>query len=147
MQVKDIMSQQMTSCTPDAAIEEVAALMVKCDCGAIPVIDPQTQKAVGVITDRDIVVRAVAEGHNPFGMKVDEVMTMPVTAVGPETSLEDCLARMEASQIRRMLVVDGDGKLCGIVSQADIARAAPEHQTAELVKDVSKPSEQASKVQ
>jgi len=74
-------------------------------------------------------------------------MTMPVTAVGPETSLEDCLARMEASQIRRMLVVDGDGKLCGIVSQADIARAAPEHQTAELVKDVSKPSEQASKVQ
>ena len=146
MQVKDIMSQQLTSCTPDADIQEVAAMMVKCDCGAIPVIDPQTQKAVGVITDRDIVARAVAKGQNPLGMKVEEVMTMPITAVGPETSLEDCLARMEESQIRRMLVVDGQGKLCGIVSQADVARTASEHETAELVKDVSKPTGHASEI-
>lgn len=146
MQVKDIMSQQLTSCTPDADIQEVAAMMVKCDCGAIPVIDPQTQKAIGVITDRDIVCRAVAKGQNPIGMKVDEVMTMPITAVGPETSLEDCLARMEESQIRRMLVVDGQGTLCGIVSQADVARIASEHETAELVKDVSKPTGHASEI-
>src|SRR5688572_11205912 len=105
MQVQDIMSQHVTFCTPDADIQDVAAMMVKCDCGAIPVIDPQTQKAIGIITDRDIVARAVAEGQNPIGMKVDEVMTMPITAVGPQTSLEDCLAQMEQSQIRRMLVV------------------------------------------
>lgn len=147
MQVKDIMSQQLTSCTPDADIQEVAAMMVKADCGAIPVVDPQTQKAIGVITDRDIVARAVAAGQNPIGMKVDELMTMPITAVGPESSLEDCLAQMEQSQVRRMLVVDGQGRLCGIVSQADIARSAPEHETAELVKDVSKPTDHASEVQ
>ena len=146
MQVKDIMSQHLMSCTPDANVQEAAALMVKCDCGAIPVVDPQTRKAIGVITDRDIVARAVAMGQNPIGMKVDELMTMPITAVGPESSLEDCLAQMEESQIRRMLVVDGQGRLCGIVAQADIARSAPEHETAELVKDVSKPTEHASEI-
>ena len=146
MQVKDIMTQQLTFCAPDADIQEAAALMVKSDCGAIPVVDPQTQKAVGVITDRDIVARAVAEGQNPIGMKVDELMTMPISAVTPDNSLEECLARMEEAQIRRMLVVDDRGRLCGIVSQADIARTAPEHETAELVKDVSRPSDHASRV-
>lgn len=146
MQVRDIMTQQVASCTPETGLEEVAAMMVECDCGAIPVVDPQTRKAVGVVTDRDIVCRAVAKGQNPMGMKVDQVMTMPIATVGPDASLEDCLAEMERAQVRRMLVVDEQGLLCGVVAQADIARAAPEHQTAELVKDVSKPSEQASKV-
>ena len=147
MQVQDIMSRHLTSCMPDADVQEAAALMVKSDCGAIPVVDPQTQKAIGVITDRDIVARAVAVGQNPIGMKVDELMTMPITAVGPESSLEDCLAQMEESQIRRMLVVDGQGRLCGIVSQADIARTASEHQTAELAKDVSKATDHASEIE
>jgi len=147
MQVRDIMTQQVASCAPDTDLREVAATMVKCDCGAIPVVDPQTRKAIGVVTDRDIVARAVAAGQNPIGMKVDEVMTMPITAVGPETSLEDCLAQMEESQVRRMLVVDDQGRLCGIVSQADIARSAPEHETAELVKDVSKPTGRASEIE
>ena len=147
MKVRDLMTQQVASCTPETGLEEVAAMMVDCDCGAIPVVDPQTRKAVGVVTDRDIVCRAVAKGQNPLGMKVDQVMSMPIAAVGPDASLEDCLAEMERVQVRRMLVVDEQGLLCGVVAQADIARAAPEHQTAELVKDVSKPSEQASQVQ
>jgi len=71
-------------------------------------------------------------------------MTMPISAVSPEVSLELCLAEMERAQIRRMLVVDGRGMLCGVISQADIARAAPEHTTAELVRDVSKPTKHAS---
>jgi CBS domain-containing protein len=110
------------------------------------VIDPRTQKAVGVVTDRDIVCRAVAKGRNPIGMKVDEVMTMPINVVSPAASLEDCLAKMEEAQVRRMLVVDEQGKLRGIVSQADIARAAPEHGTAQLVKDISKPTDHASRI-
>jgi CBS domain-containing protein len=147
VQVKDIMSQHLASCAPGANVEEAAALMVKSDCGAIPVIDPQTHKPIGVITDRDIVARAVAKGQNPVSMKVDELMTMPITVVAPETSLEDCLAQMEHWQVRRMLVVDGQGTLCGIVSQADIARSASEHETAGLVKDVSKPTGHASKLE
>ena len=146
MQVRDIMTQQVASCAPDTDLREVAATMVKCDCGAIPVIDPQTQKAIGVITDRDIVARVVAKGQNPIGMKVNELMTMPITVVAPESALEDCLAQMEQWQVRRMLVVDGQGRLCGIVSQADVARSASEHETAELVKDVSKPTGHASEI-
>jgi CBS domain-containing protein len=146
MQVRDIMTEQVASCTPGTDLQQVAMMMIKCDCGAIPVIDPKTQKAMGVVTDRDIVCRTVAEGQNPVGMKVDDVMTMPISAINPNASLEECLAEMERAQVRRMLVVDGRGALCGVVSQADIARAAPEHATAELVKDVSKPTERASKL-
>jgi CBS domain-containing protein len=111
--------------------------MVQSDCGAIPVVDPQTQKAVGVITDRDIVCRAVAEGENPIGMKADQVMSLPVNSIGLEATLEDCLSRMELARVRRMLVVDDRGALCGMIAQADIARLASEHDTAVLVKDVS----------
>ena len=70
---------------------------MRCDCGAIPVIDPETKKAFGIVTDRDIVCRAVAVGQNPIDMKVDEVMTMPITAVEPDIELGDCLARMETA--------------------------------------------------
>jgi CBS domain-containing protein len=112
-------------------------MMVQCDCGAIPVVDPQTQAAVGIVTDRDIICRAVAEGENPIGMQADQVMSLPVTSVGPEATLEDCLSRMEMARVRRMLVVDDRGQLCGMVAQADIARMAPARDTAELVKDVS----------
>jgi CBS domain-containing protein len=146
MQVKDIMSQGVSSCTPDVGVEEVAVMMVEHDCGAIPVVEPETHKAIGVITDRDIVARVVAAGNNPVGMKVEHVMTMPIDAVGPDDSVEDCLYRMERAQVRRMLVVDDGGRLCGIVSQADIARSAPEHETAALVKDVSRPTSHASEV-
>jgi len=141
------MTQRLAWCTTDADLREVAAMMAQCDCGAIPVVDAQTQKAIGVVTDRDIVCRAVAAGQNPVGMKVEQVMTMPITAVAPGASLDECLARMEAAQVRRMLVVDDRGTLCGVVSQADIARAAPEGDTAALIKDVSKPTSHASSVQ
>jgi CBS domain-containing protein len=146
MQVRDIMTEHVAFCTQDAGVEDAAAMMVKSDCGAIPVIDPRTQKAVGIITDRDIVCRVVAKGQNPIGMRIEEVMTMPINAVSPATPLEDCLAKMEESQVRRMLVVDEQGKLRGIVSQADIARTAPEHGTAQLMKDVSKPTDHASRI-
>jgi len=139
------MTRNVASCAPNTVVEDAAALMVKSDCGALPVIDPQTRKAVGVITDRDIVARAVAERRNPLGMKVDELMTMPIMAVRPDTSLGKCLTEMEQAQVRRMLVLDDGGRLCGIVSQADIARSAPEHETAELVKDVSMPTVEPAK--
>jgi CBS domain-containing protein len=146
MQVRDIMTRQLASCRPDADVQEVASLMVQCDSGAIPVVEPQSHKAIGVVTDRDIVCRAVAAGRNPVGMKAEQVMTMPVNSVGPDASLEECLARMESAQVRRMLVVDDGGALCGVVSTAVIARAVPGRETAELVRDVSKPTDRASNV-
>jgi CBS domain-containing protein len=122
-------------------------MMVDSDCGAIPVVESETQRVIGMVTDRDIVCRLVARGMNPVGISAEEIMTMPVIAVEPETDLKSCLAQMEARQVRRLPVVDGAGNLCGMVSQADVARVAGAEDTADLIKTVSKPSDHSSKVQ
>jgi CBS domain-containing protein len=145
-QIRDIMTgHDVISCGPDTELQRVASMMVEHDCGAIPVVEPKTNKVIGIVTDRDIVCRAIAKGLNPLSLRVENVFSMPIHHASPEAPLEDCVARMEELQIRRMPVVDGAGRLCGIVSQADIARSAGEHETAELVKEVSKPSEHASR--
>ena len=147
MQVRDIMTERLAFCSPDTDLREVARMMVESDCGAIPVVEPESGKAIGIVTDRDIVCRTVAAGQNPVGRRAEEAMTMPIAAVSPGSPLEECVAEMESNRLRRMLVVDEQGRLCGIVSQADVARAAGEHHTAELVKDVSKPTDYPSKLQ
>lgn len=147
MQVRDLMTECLYQCTPDSGLEDVAKMMIDCDCGAIPVVDRETNKALGIVTDRDITCRAVGQGRNPLDMRVEEVMTMPITAVSPDASLRECELRMEEAQVRRMPVVDEAGRLCGIVSQADIARATPKEETGELVREISRPWEEASQVQ
>src|SRR5256885_12507324 len=94
MQVREIMTEHVAYCTPDSDLHKVAEWMLECDCGAIPIVDPKTKKAVGIITDRDIVCRAVAEGQNPLDLTADVVMTKSPASVKPDTSLEDCLSRM-----------------------------------------------------
>ena len=147
MRVRDIMTVHMAFCMPEKPVDEVAGMMVASDCGAIPVVDPETRKAVGIVTDRDIVCRAVAKGLDPALVRVEEIMTMPIVAVRPDDSLENCLTVMESAQVRRVPVVDAQGLLCGMVSQADIARAAPPQETGHLVHDISKPTDHASQVQ
>jgi CBS domain-containing protein len=140
MKVENIMTPSPATCHRDTRLQEAARLMLSCDCGAIPVVEEGTNHPIGVITDRDITVRSLGEGRNPFDMKVGDCMSSPVETISAETSLEECLDKMEASQIRRMIVVDQDGKIAGIVSQADVALYAPEDETAELVHDVSTPT-------
>jgi len=147
MQVRDIMTESMAFCPPEKTLDEIARMMVTCDCGAVPVVDPQTQKVIGMVTDRDIVCRAVAAGWDPARTRADDVMTMPIVAVTPSASVERCVQEMERAQVRRMPVVDEQGRLCGIVSQADVARVAPPAETGHLVHDVSKPTGHASQVQ
>jgi CBS domain-containing protein len=139
MQVKDIMTDHPACCTFDTSLRDVARMMVDCDCGEIPVVDA-AQRPIGVVTDRDITCRAVAQGKNPLEMKASDVMSHPVITVRPDTDVDDACDAMETHQIRRVPVVDDDGKICGIVAQADIARNAPEEETAEMVKDVSQPT-------
>ena len=112
--------------------------MVAHDCGEIPVCDAGGRPQ-GVITDRDIVVRTVAQGLNPLDKKARDVMSTPCVTVSEDASLDECMEKMEEHQIRRMLVIGVDGCVCGIVSQADVALNAGKKDTAELVKDVSKP--------
>jgi CBS domain-containing protein len=124
----------------------VAKLMVEYNCGEIPVVESmETLKPVGVITDRDITCRAVAQGKNPLEMIVAECMSSPCVTVTPETSLEECCRVLEQHQIRRVPVVDNGGILCGMVSQADIATCAPNERTAEVVREVSQPTKTASR--
>lgn len=141
MNVKDIMTENPICCIPTTTLEEVARMMVENDCGAIPVVeDQESWKPIGIITDRDITCRAVAEGRNPLELAAGDILSAsPVTTV-PETSLEECERLMEEHQLRRILVLDADGGCCGIVSLADIARNAPEVEIGEVVEEVSRPA-------
>ena len=114
--------------------------MVENDCGEIPVVETNGgSKPVGVITDRDIVCRTVARQINPLELRAKDCMTTPVLAISEDSSVDDCCGLMEKHQVRRALVVDGAGALCGIVSQADIARHMAGRKTAEVVREVSQP--------
>jgi CBS domain-containing protein len=139
MRVQDIMSTTVACCSPETKLPEVARMMVDNDCGEIPVVNA-SGVPIGVVTDRDITCRAVAEGLNPLEMEAGDCMTTPCVTVTPETSLEECCQALEKNKIRRVPVVDETGACCGMVSQADIARNAPKSETAEVVKKVSEPS-------
>jgi CBS domain-containing protein len=145
MKVRDVMSTNVTCCRRDTPLTEVAQMMVDCDCGEIPVAD-DTGRPIGVITDRDITCRVVAKGRNPLELTAGDCMTTPALIVTPHASLAECCEVMEQSQVRRLPVVDAAGRCVGIVSQADIARRAPEHNTAEVVQRVSEPSVGASAI-
>ena len=148
MRVKDIMSEDPACCTPDANLKDVARLMVENDCGCIPVVENEgSMKPVGVVTDRDITCRCVAEGKNPLDMTAGEVMSSPVVTVDQEESVDDCCALMEENQIRRVPVVDSRGGCCGMVAQADLALKTEEQKMAEVVQEVSRPASTASRVQ
>jgi CBS domain-containing protein len=139
MKVSEIMTKNPAVCEPETTLQEVARLMVKNDCGEIPVVDSRrTMRPVGVVTDRDIVVRCVAEGKNPLEHDAGDVMSSPVVTVTPDTDIDDVGDRMEENQVRRIPVVDEAGTICGIVAQADIARHAHPREVAEVVREVSR---------
>jgi predicted transcriptional regulator len=124
MEVRKIMTENPTCCTPETTLQEVARMMRENDCGMIPVVNSlSAMKPVGTITDRDITIRTLADSRNPMNMKASEIMTTDIATVTPETSLEDCFDVMEDREIRRVLVVDEWGKCCGIVAQADIVQS------------------------
>lgn len=134
--VKEIMTEEPVCCQETTEIEEIAGLMRENNCGEIPVVDSEN-RPLGVVTDRDIVCRIIANGNNPLLMTARDCMTSPCITVTPETTLEECCQVLEDNQIRRVVVVN-DGRCCGIVSQADIALKAPKEKAAEVLQQVSK---------
>jgi CBS domain-containing protein len=140
MTVRDVMTANPAVCMRITGLVEVARQMVACDCGEIPVVDNETaMHVIGVVTDRDIVCRTVAEGRNPADLAAGDCMTSPVVTVTPEASLDVCVNLMEERQVRRVPVVDERGRLIGIVAQSDIARKANRTLTSDLVREVSQP--------
>jgi CBS domain-containing protein len=134
---RDVMTPDPACCTPGTTLDEVAKLMARNDCGEIPVIDTGDQ-IVGVVTDRDIVCRVVAEGKNPVAYTAETCMSGPVVTVRDDAPLDEVVATMEKHQIRRVPVVDGRESCVGIISQADISWAGAPSEVGELVREVSR---------
>lgn len=137
MEIRSLMTASPVCCSQGMTLQEAAKLMMDNDCGQIPVIDGARQP-IGVITDRDIVLRGVAAGRDPTSTSVGDCMSAPVTTVAANCSLDDCCQLMERNKIRRVVVVDDRG-ICGIVAQADVALAGQDGKLAGVVKEVSEP--------
>ena len=137
--VRDVMTTRPRAVTSDTPVTQVAELMEAEDVGSIPVLEGEQLTAI--VTDRDIVVRAVAKGKDPRGMPVREVYSTEIVTVGPDQDLSDALQIMAANQVRRLPVVDAEYRLVGVVSQADVALGAKEKSVGEMVEEISKPPE------
>src|SRR6185503_11289259 len=110
MNVQDIMTRDPACCSPETPLPEVARLMRETDCGQIPVVERgETGRPVGVITDRDIVMRSLAVGRDPVRLSARDVMSSPVVTLSPEHSVEECGRLLEDHRIRRAPVVDAGG--------------------------------------
>lgn len=123
------MSKTLSCCAATDTLQKAAQLMKEQDVGAIPVVnDCDERKLLGIITDRDICMKVVAQGNLTSTAKVAEAMTSTLTTCRPDESIEGCESLMKRHQVRRIPVVDSRGVCVGIVSQADIAlRDTPEH--------------------
>jgi CBS domain-containing protein len=135
-QIRDLMTENPSTCEPRTPVAEVAKVMAREDVGPIPVVDGG--RLVGLVTDRDLVVRVLAEGRDPQSTTVGEIASSDVVTVSPDSSLDEALQVLARNQVRRVPVVDGE-RLVGILAQADIARHADEVQTGEVVEEISKP--------
>lgn len=138
---RDLMTKDPVCCLRSDSPETVASLMRAHGIGEIPVVETMhTKKLVGVITDRDIVIRGIADGADCKGSRVDTMMTSGVATCSPDHDVWKCLEAMEAKQIRRVPVTDDSGRIVGIIAQADIAlRLREPSRTAEVVLEISRP--------
>jgi CBS domain-containing protein len=141
MKVQEIMTKDPACATPGTTAREVARLMQREDTGVVPIIDEgQERRLVGVITDRDIAIRIVAEGRDA-DTRVSEIMSSgKIATAKPNDSVDDVLNTMGREQVRRIPVVDERGALLGIVSQADVSRkAGSDNKVEETVEAISEP--------
>jgi CBS domain-containing protein/uncharacterized protein (DUF2267 family) len=139
MPISQVMTRDVEVVGPDDTLQAAAELMRTLNVGPIPVCDGE--KLVGIITDRDIVVRAVAQGMDPTDTRVSQAMTDQVECVFADEDIEVAVWKMREEQIRRILVVDHDNKLVGLVSLGDIATAASEREAGETLEAISEPSQ------
>ena len=135
----EVMTKNPVCCLPDDMVAKVARLMKRENIGPIPVIEnEETRKLLGIVTDRDLALKIVAEGRDAKSTKVEEVMTRKVVTCRADDGLQIAVDAMSEHQLRRIPVVDNDNKILGIISQADIAiRVDQPTKTAAMVKEIS----------
>lgn len=125
MKVAELMSKHVATCRPEDGLNAAADIMWRMDCGCVPVVSGEVQgRVIGMITDRDCCMAAYTRGTSLSGIRVADAMSKDLHACRPETSVEEAEATMREAQVRRLAVVDDDGRLQGVVSLADLARDA-----------------------
>jgi CBS domain-containing protein len=135
-QISEVMTEGPRTVGLDDTAADAARLMRDEDTGIAPITE-EGGKLVGVVTDRDIAVRVVAEGKDAQTTKVSEIASQNVFTVVPQQGLDEAMRLMAEHQVRRLPVVGDDGKLVGIVAQADVAQHASPGQTGEVVEQIS----------
>jgi CBS domain-containing protein len=145
MKARDIMSANPVCITPESGVRDAAKIMQRENVGVVPVVaDISSKQLLGVLTDRDIAIRVVAEGRGA-DIRVSEVMSKNVRTHRPDDSVNDVMQTMGSEQVRRIPIVDERGALVGIVAQADIALDAPNDAKVETtIEKISRPSNKHS---
>jgi CBS domain-containing protein len=133
--IKEVMTRDVRACEPNATVVEAAKVMAQEDVGPVPIVEDG--RLVGIVTDRDVVVRVVAEGRDPNATTVKEIASTNLVTVSPDDDLDEALSLLAEHQVRRLPVVEGD-RLVGIVAQADIARLGKDKKTGEVVEEISR---------
>jgi CBS domain-containing protein len=133
--IREIMTANPSTIEPDKSIADAARIMKQEDAGVVPVTE--NGRLTGMVTDRDIAIRVVAEGKDPQSTTVREVASTDLVTVDPQQDLDEALRLMAQHQVRRLPVVEEDGRLVGVVAQADVAREGNDAQTGQVVQEIS----------
>lgn len=142
MKVKDIMTRGSACCTTDQTVRDAVRAMEEHDCGCVPVEDPQSRKVLGVVTDRDIALRVVGQARSP-DTSLRDVMSDNPSCCGPDDDVELAERVMAERQVRRVPVIDDQGRAVGMVAQADLAKhrnRLGDDEVAKVVDRISRPS-------
>jgi CBS domain-containing protein len=133
--IREVMTSKVCSIDADKPVAYAAKMMRDEDVGLAPIVEGD--RLVGTLTDRDIAIRVVAEGRDPQSTTVRDVASTDLVTVDPEQDLDEALRLMAQHQVRRLPVVEEDGRLVGVLAQADVARQADDRQTGEVVERIS----------
>ena len=133
--IRELMTSNPETVETSATVLDAARIMRDHDVGIVPIVDGD--RLVGTVTDRDIAIRVVAEGKDPQSTTVETVASRELVTIDPQQDLDEALRLMAQHQVRRLPVVEEDGKLVGIVAQADVATHASESKTGEVVEQIS----------
>jgi len=140
MKVRDAMTPDPVCCLTTDSAQKVAGILCKQGVGSIPVVsDQDSRKLIGIITDRDLCCSVVANGLNPQSTPIEKFISLNPVACREGESLDNCQQLMQGHKVRRIPIVDGDGRVIGIVSQADLALKDKPEKVARTVAEVSKP--------
>src|SRR5690349_20060344 len=147
MKIREIMTPEPVCCTPEDTAQKVAKIFKDQNVGSVPVVlDQQSRTLLGMITDRDLCCSVVAMGLDPKTTKIEKMITLSPVSCREGENVDACERLMQEHQIRRIPVVDGEGRCIGIVAQADLALREKPDKVSKIVAEISKPAPEAPRM-